>query len=173
MTPDEIINLVTPKANKKLRALCTMLPPPAAIDLTADTPSPVSACCIADNDNDHHGGNARHDSDHPPGLPHLHGTDRAYLLASDTHSSPWKKISQPFLDPRVAPSHVSLRRKISQPFLDTRVAPLLSLMSAAITKKGKKTSSSTSNDGDRSSKIPRVGAPNRPRSSSRARVGTN
>ena len=167
MTPNEIIDLVTPKADKKLRPLRRTLPPPAAINLTANTPSPVSACCIADDDNDYYGGNAHHDSDRPPSLPRLPGTDRAYLLASDTHSSPRRKILQPFLDPRVAPSHLSPRRKISQPFLDPRDAPSLSLTSAAATKKGKKTLSSTSDDGDRSSKIPRVEAPNCHRSSSR------
>ena len=101
----DYIDLLTPEANKKPRACCNALPPPAPVavsslvDLTTDLL--VSFCCINDNDNDHRGVDARHDYDRRPGLPRLPGadcsfsTDRAYSL---THSSPRRKIPRPFLD---------------------------------------------------------------------------
>ena len=67
MTPDKI-DLVSPQANKESRRA---LPSHAAavtlsIDLTADTPPPVSARGIADDVNDRRGGDARNVSDRPP-----------------------------------------------------------------------------------------------------------
>ena len=40
-----------------------------SFDLTTDTPLPVSARGIADDDNHRRGGDVRHDSDHPPQPP--------------------------------------------------------------------------------------------------------
>ena len=73
MTPVECIDLNTPEANKNPRARRSALPSHAAVvtlsfDLTADTPSPVLARGIADDDND------RRCGDGPPDLPHLHET---------------------------------------------------------------------------------------------------
>ena len=76
----QIINLVTPKADKQPRARPSALPLPVAaavssfLNLTADTPSPVSAQGIAGDDNDCRNGDAHHHADHPPDLPHLPGT---------------------------------------------------------------------------------------------------
>ena len=78
MTIEECIDLVTPKADRQPRARCSALPSHAAaealpINLTTDTPTPVSARGIADNENDRRGGSdSRNDSDHPPDLPSLH-----------------------------------------------------------------------------------------------------
>ncbi len=80
----------SPKADKKPRALRSALPSHAAaatlsFDLTADTPSPVSARGIADDDNDHRGGDARNDSARPPDLPHLHETS-VYVRSNTSHA---------------------------------------------------------------------------------------
>ena len=77
MTPKECINLVTPEADRQPRVRRSALPSHAAavtlsFDLTSDTPSPVLAQGIADDDNDYHGGDAHHDSNRPPDLPRLH-----------------------------------------------------------------------------------------------------
>jgi len=111
MTP-KIINLVTPKADKKPRAQSSALPSLAAaaatslFDLTADTPSPISARGIADDDNDCRGGNAHHDVDRQPDLPRLPGM-RKYARSNTlsslklvTHSSPWRKKARS-LEPRL------------------------------------------------------------------------
>ena len=79
MTPEEIIDLLTPEADRQPRAQRSALPSQAAtvtlsFNLTADTPFPVSARGIADNDNDRRGGDAHHDSDRPPDLPLLRET---------------------------------------------------------------------------------------------------
>ena len=76
MTPEECIDLVTPKADRQSHAQHSALPSHAVavtllFDLTADTLLPVSARGIADDDNDCRGGDAHHDSDHPPDLPLL------------------------------------------------------------------------------------------------------
>ena len=79
MIPKECIDLVTPEADRQPRARRSALPSHAAavtlsFDLTTETPLPVSARGIADDDNDRRGGNACHDSDRPPDLPRLHKT---------------------------------------------------------------------------------------------------
>jgi len=112
MTPEKIIDLLTPEADRQPRAQRSALPSHAVMvtlsfDLTADTPLPISARGIADNDNDHRGGNARNDSDCPPDLPRFRETRKnarlntsrsrslAPVSASVTNSSspPRKKIS--------------------------------------------------------------------------------
>jgi hypothetical protein len=92
MMPEECIDLVTPKADKKPRARRCALPSLAAaaatslFDLTAGTPPPVSARGIADDDNDPRGSNACHDSDRPPNIPcHLPGT-REYAQSNTSHA---------------------------------------------------------------------------------------
>ena len=60
MTIEECIDLVTPEADRQPCARCSVLPSHAAaealpIDLTADTPPPVSARGIADDENDRRG----------------------------------------------------------------------------------------------------------------------
>ena len=104
----DYIDLLTPKANKKPRARCNALPPPAPVtvsslvDLTAELP--ISIRCINDNDNNRRGVDfLRHDYDRPPSLlrhpraDRAFSTNRAYSL---THLSPRRKISRPFLNPR-------------------------------------------------------------------------
>ena len=111
MTP-KIINLVTPEADKKPCVRSSALPSLAAaaatslFDLTADTPSPVSARGIADDDNKNcRGGDAHHDVDRPPDLPRLPGTHKyarsntSSSLKLVTHSSPWRKKARS-LEPR-------------------------------------------------------------------------
>jgi hypothetical protein len=76
---EEYIDLISPEADRQPRARCSALTSHAAaetlpIDLTADTPPPVSARGIADDENDHRGSDARNDSDRPPDLPRLHET---------------------------------------------------------------------------------------------------
>jgi hypothetical protein len=71
-----------------------------SFDLTADTPPPVNDRC---------GGNARHDFDRPPNLPHLHKTSK-YARSNTLHvlkpvtapvtnssSLPWRKKSRSLL----------------------------------------------------------------------------
>ena len=80
MTPNKYIDLNTPEADRQPRSRCIALTSHAAtetlpIDLTADTPPPVSARGIADDENDRRGGDdARNDFDRPPDLPRLHET---------------------------------------------------------------------------------------------------
>ncbi len=80
MTPNKCIDLNTPEADRQPRARCRALPSHVAaealpIDLTADTPPPVSARGIADDENVRRGGDdARNDFDRPPDLPRLHET---------------------------------------------------------------------------------------------------
>ena len=94
-----------PYLHKTLRAQPSALPSHAAavtlsFDLTADTPPSV---------NDRRGGNARHDFDHLPNLPHLHETSK-YARSNTSHvlepvtapvtnssSSPWRKKSRSLL----------------------------------------------------------------------------
>ena len=94
-----------PYLHKTLCAQPSALPSHAAavtlsFDLTADTPPSV---------NDRRGGNARHDFDHPPNLPHLHETSK-YARSNTSHvlepvtapvtnssSSPWRKKSRSLL----------------------------------------------------------------------------
>jgi hypothetical protein len=79
MTPDKYIDLNTPEADRQPCARCSALTSHAAavtlpIDLTADTPPPVSARGIADDKNVRRSGDARNESDRPPDLPRLHKT---------------------------------------------------------------------------------------------------
>ena len=80
MTPEECIDLVTPEADKQPCTRHSALPSLDAVvvtslfDLTADTPSPVSARGIVDDGNDRRGSEVRHDSDRLPNLPRLHET---------------------------------------------------------------------------------------------------
>ena len=82
MTPKKIIDIVTHKADRQPIDLLTPEADSSALpshlatvtlsfDLTADTPLLVLAQGIADNDNNHRGGDARNDSDRPPDLPLL------------------------------------------------------------------------------------------------------
>ena len=90
---EECIDLVTPEADRKPRARRIPLPSLAAaaatlsFDLTADTPSPVSARGIADNDNNRRGGDARNGSDRrPPDIPcHLPGMNE-YARSNTSHA---------------------------------------------------------------------------------------
>ena len=104
MTPVEYIDLVTPEADRKPRARRIPLPSLAAaaatlsFDLTADTPSPVSARGIADDVNDRRGGDARDGSDRrPPDIPcHLPGMNE-YARSNtshDSHQSPHRSPSR-------------------------------------------------------------------------------
>ncbi len=63
------------------------------IDLTADTPPPVSARGIADDENYRRGGgDSRNDSDRPPDLPHLHET-RENARSNTSHSRAFAPVS--------------------------------------------------------------------------------
>ena len=93
MTPEECIDLVTPEADRQPRARGSALPSHDAaavtlsFDLTTNTPLPVSARGIADNDKHRRSGNARHDSYRPPNLPNLHETPLARRSASPSHDA--------------------------------------------------------------------------------------
>jgi len=54
-------------------------------DLTAGTPTPVSARGIADGDNDHHGSDARHESNRLPNLPCIPRTSK-YARSNTSHA---------------------------------------------------------------------------------------
>ena len=75
MTPDKYIDLISPEADRQPSARFSAFTSDAAaealpIDLTADTPPPVSARGIADDENICRGGDdARNDFDRPPYLP--------------------------------------------------------------------------------------------------------
>ena len=85
MTTGECIDLVSPEADKQPCARRSALPShevavTLSFDLTANTntPPPVSARGIADDENYHRGGgdagggDARNDSNRPPDIPRLH-----------------------------------------------------------------------------------------------------
>ena len=100
MTPDKYIDLNTPEADRQPRARCSASPSHVAaealpIDLTADTPPPVSARGIADNENYPRGGDdVRNDFDRPPYLPRLH--EMCENARSNTpHSRPFAPLLVP------------------------------------------------------------------------------
>jgi hypothetical protein len=114
MTIKECIDLVTPEADRQPRARCSVLPSDAAaetflpINLTADTPPPVSARGIADDENDRRDGDSRSDSDRPPDLPLLHET-RENAQSNTLHLHAFAPVSAP-----VTNSSSSLRKKKSR-----------------------------------------------------------
>ena len=119
MTPDKYIDLISPEADRQPRARCSALPSHVAaealpIDLTADTPHPVSARGIADDENDRRGGDAaRNDFDRPPDLPRLHET-RENARSNTPHSRAFAPLSAPVTNssssPRKKKSRSSQRR---------------------------------------------------------------
>ena len=115
MTPDKYIDLISPEADRKPRVRCSASPSHAAaealpIDLTADTPPPVSARGIADARG---GDDARNDFDRPPYLPRLHVT-RENARSNTPHSRAFAPISAPVTNssssPRKKKSRSSQRR---------------------------------------------------------------
>jgi hypothetical protein len=97
MTPDKYIDLITPEADRQPHARHSALSSNAAagslsIDLTADTPPPVSACGIADDVNDRRGGDERNDFYRPPDLPRLHET-RESARSNSTRSPPLTPVA--------------------------------------------------------------------------------
>ena len=114
MTPEEGIDLITPKANEQPRSRRSALlsldaaAATSLFDLTADTPSPVSARGIVNDDNDHSGGNVRHDSDRPHDLPRIPGT-RVHARSNTSHAlAPVTNLSSS--PPRKKKSRSSPRR---------------------------------------------------------------
>ena len=112
---DEYIDLISPEADRQPRARCSAFTSDVAaealpIDLTVDTPPPVSARGIADDENVRRGGDDAHnDIDRPPYLPRLHEShenartntlrSRAFAPVSaapvtNSSSSPRKKKSR-------------------------------------------------------------------------------
>jgi hypothetical protein len=77
-----------------------------SFDLTADTPSPVSARGIADDDNDRRGGDARNDSARPPDLPHLHETS-VYTRSNTSHAL--ASVTTPVTNSSSSPRRKKLR----------------------------------------------------------------
>ncbi len=74
------------------------------IDLTADTPPPVSARGIADDENVCPGGgvDARNDFDRPPDLPCLHVT-RENVRSNTPHSRAFAPLSAPVTNSSSSP----------------------------------------------------------------------
>jgi hypothetical protein len=101
MTPNKYIDLNTPEADRQPRARCSASPSHVAaealpIDLTADTPPPVSARGIADDENGGGGGgvDVRNDFDRPPYLPRLHET-RENARSNTLHSRAFAPLLAP------------------------------------------------------------------------------
>ena len=130
MTPEKIIDLLTPKADRQPCAQCSALPSHAVMgtlsfDLTADTPLPILAQGIANNDNDHLGGDARNDSDCPPDLPRLRemrkntrsNTSRLRSLAPVSAS-----VTNSSLSPKKKKSRSSQRQYIGKENLSSNVS---------------------------------------------------
>ena len=119
MTTNKYIDLNTPEADRQPRARCKALPSHVAaealpIDLTADTPPPVSARGIADDENVRRGGDDAHnDFDRPPYLPCLHKT-RENTRSNTPHSRAFTPLSAPVTNssssPRKKKSRSSQRR---------------------------------------------------------------
>ena len=117
MTPDKYIDLITPEADRQPRARRSALSSNAAvgtlsIDLTADTSPPVSARGIADDVNDHRGGDVRNDSYCPPDLPRLHETRESARLNSSRSCAlaPVAPVTNSLSSPRKKKSRSSQRR---------------------------------------------------------------
>jgi hypothetical protein len=115
MTPNEFIDLVTPEADRKSRAQRSALTSlhvvtaTSLFDLTADTPPPVSARGIADDENDHRGGDARDDSNRPPDIPRLHET-RENARSITRHAHDFTPVTNSSSSPRRKKSRSLLRR---------------------------------------------------------------